>query len=713
MSKQAPSPGYASGDWQRSQEQRRQERGTPGRIDEHRPSATRKFGENKPKTKGLSQREDTKRRGRPEGREQDSLSRRDDYTGTFRVKKKKEAVFKVVKKVSPDVFIPSVVSVGNLAKLLNIRLDRLQHKMVQVGMKAESSYDYILNAEYASLIAMEFNRNPVVNDEAAFDIFAPPECTDRSALPVRPPVVTIMGHVDHGKTTLLDTLRSTSVAAGEAGGITQHIGAFSVDVPNQDPSSSTSHRSITFLDTPGHAAFSAMRARGASVTDVVVLVVAADDGIMPQTREVLELVRKEQDNVALIVAINKMDKPGVDAEEIEKALLAEDVQLETFGGDVPVVHVSGLTGQGLPQLVETISLVAEMRDLRAEDSGTVQGYVLESKVDKGLGPVATVLIRRGQLTPATHLVCGTTHCKVRLLTSPHGTSVKTVGPGAAVVVTGWKDVPNAGEEVISGSESDIKRAISNRLRKAELEATLKDLDSINETRRTEREARETEGQEEQTQKPVEETKKELKLMIKGDVSGTVEAVAGSLQGIGNHLTGVKIIATGVGPVTESDVMRAKASEATIVAFSVKTPRPVQSEAKVQEVPIIESDIIYRLMDEIKDRVLKLLPPLIETRVSGEATVMQLFEIKLKAKQVKKIAGCSVINGAINKTRKARVVRDGKTIHSGTIETLKHLKADMTEVSKGLECGIAFAGWDELQPGDVVQVFQEVEAVRTL
>ncbi|KAI0093562.1 hypothetical protein BDY19DRAFT_989129 [Irpex rosettiformis] len=678
-------------------------------------STNRKFGPNKARSKGIGQK-DSRDDNRWRSREQSLPSKKDNSANdlrTAKAKKPKEAAPKPPKQITPDVFIPTVVSVGNLAKLLNIRLDRLQRKMHQVGMEGESSYDYMLNSEYASLIAMEFNRNPVVNDEAAFDIFAPPEPADRSTLPLRPPVVTIMGHVDHGKTTLLDTLRSSSVAAGEAGGITQHIGAFSVEVPNSDPSSSTSHRTITFLDTPGHAAFSAMRARGASATDVVVLVVAADDGIMPQTKEVLDLVKKEDDKVALIVAINKVDKPGADPAEVENQLLAESVQLETFGGDIPVVHVSGLTGQGLPQLVETISAVAEMRDLRAENSGVVQGHVLESKIDKGLGPVATVLIHRGKLTPGTHLICGTTHCRVRLLTSPTGSSVKSVGPGSAAVVTGWKQVPNAGDEVLSGSESDIKRAITNRIRKAELEATLRDLDSINEARRTEREARESEGQAEEDSKPAEEAKKELRLLIKGDVSGTVEAVAGSLQGIGNHLTGVKIISTGVGPVTESDVHRAKASDAMIVAFSVNTPRSVRNEAKAKEVEIIESDIIYRLMDDIKDRVLKLLPALIETRVTGEATVTQIFEIKLKAKQTKKIAGCSVTNGAINKTRKARVIRGGETIHSGTIETLRHLKADMTEVSKGLECGIAFERWDELQPGDMIQVFQEIEAKRTL
>lgn len=609
-----------------------------------------------------------------------------------------------LKKVQADVYIPSLVSVENLARLLNVRLERLQRKMVQVGMAEQSSYDYVLTAEYASLIAMEFNRNPVVNDEAAFDIYPPQPSADRESLPPRPPVVTIMGHVDHGKTTLLDTLRSASVAKGEAGGITQHIGAFSVPVPNPGGDK----RTITFLDTPGHAAFSAMRARGASVTDIVVLVVAADDGIMPQTREVLELV-KESSKVGLVVAINKIDKPGVDVSKVEKALLAEGVQLETFGGDVPVAYVSGLTGEGLPTLIETISLVAEMQDLRAEQTGPIQGYVLESRVDKGLGPVATVLLLRGQLTPGMPVISGLAHGKVRLLKSPSGESLKSVTPGTAALVSGWKELPKAGDEVLTGSESDIKKALANRERKADLEATIQDAEAINESRRAERELqqREAEGVVVNPHAKKEGEKKELRLIVKGDVSGTVEAVCGAVSGIGNHIAGVKVVAQGVGEVSESDVMRAKAVEGMIVAFSVNTPRPVKALAASQGVKILESKIIYALMDEVKKSVIDLLPTTTEQRVTGEANVIQIFEIQLKAKQTMKVAGCRVINGIVEKKKKARVVRNGEVVFEGNLETLRHLKRDITEAGKGLECGMAFEGWDDLRDGDLIQTFQEV------
>ncbi|CDO72883.1 hypothetical protein BN946_scf185002.g68 [Trametes cinnabarina] len=569
----------------------------------------------------------------------------------------------------------------------------------------------VLTSDYASLLALEFNRNPIVNDEAAFDIYPPPPHPDPSTLPARPPVVTIMGHVDHGKTTLLDTLRSTSVAKGEAGGITQHIGAFSVPVP-AGSSSSEPTRTITFLDTPGHAAFSAMRARGASVTDVVVLVVAADDGIMPQTREVIELVKNS--NVGLVVAINKVDKPGVDISKVENALLAEGIQLEAFGGDVPVVHVSGLTGQGLDQLVETISAVAEMQDLRAEREGVLQGYVLESKVAKGLGPVGTVLVLRGNLMPGQHLICGMTSAKVRLLTDHNGKAVKAAYPGMAVTVCGWKELPNAGDEVLTGSEADIKKALTNRLRKAEIEASLVDLEAINEQRRSERERREADdGEHTADVASTEAGPKELRLIIKGDVSGTVEAVKGSVTDIGNDVARVKVVSTGVGEVTESDVLRAKTAGGVIIAFNVKVPRSVENEAQSQHVPILTSSVIYKLIDDVKARVIDLLPPVIETRVSGEATVLQLFDIHLKGKKTKQIGGCRVTNGVVSRGKLARVVRNGEVIHQGHLETLKQHKNDVMEIGKGNECGLNLADFNDLRVGDVVEVYEEIKLPGTL
>ena len=432
-----------------------------------------------------------------------------------------------------------------------------------------------------------------------------------------------MGHVDHGKTTLLDTLRSASVAASESGGITQHIGAFSVPLKSLSVKTSTSTegpRTITFLDTPGHAAFSAMRARGAGVTDIIVLVVAADDGVMPQTKEVIELSRKES-SVQLVVAINKCDKPGVDVvsglyrkhtlkysnkllqSKIKHSLLSEGVQLEEFGGDIPCVEVSGLTGLGLDNLMETISAVAEVSDLRAEVDTRAHGVVLEAKMDKGRGwvflyflPVgqeiytftiyfratATVLVLRGSLKRGDYLAAGTTWAKVRQMTDDKGAHVNVAHPGTPVTVAGWKELPVAGDEAICGSAKngadEVKRAIQNRIRERDAAALLEDIQSINEKRKTEREHRDefrAIGDKKAEQDSVYVTKddgiKELRLITKTDVSGTTEAVVGALSGIGNKIARVNIIQSSVGDIIESDIVMAKATDGTSLSLLRSLP----------------------------------------------------------------------------------------------------------------------------------------------
>lgn len=401
--------------------------------------------------------------------------------------------------------------------------------------------------------------------------------------PLRPPVVTIMGHVDHGKTTLLDALRNTAVAAGEAGGITQHIGAFAVPLKSLLPADAPpTEATITFLDTPGHAAFTAMRARGASATDIVVLVVAADDGVMPQTKEVLNLVKAEGDGVGMVIAINKIDKPGVDVAKVKSELGAEGIYLEEDEGDVQSVRVSGLSRIGLDSLVETLSTLAELRDLRGRIDGKAEGIVLESNVDKGAGRVATVLVTRGTLKVGTVVVAGTTHCKVRRMSDHTGKVIQSAGPGTPVVVTGWKDIPFAGDELLEApnGEGEARKVVTNRLAMTERKKLLKDTEVINVKRQEERDKLEAEQLHEKEVRAaggnVYEAKlkasriaaaeakrnefKELRLVIKGDVSGTVEAVEGALSGIGNKEAGVKVVHTGVGEVTDSDVALAEASE---------------------------------------------------------------------------------------------------------------------------------------------------------
>ncbi|GJJ12277.1 hypothetical protein Clacol_006518 [Clathrus columnatus] len=612
-----------------------------------------------------------------------------------------------------DVYIPPLISVGHLSRLINVSLESLQRKMIDAGMENAISYDHVINSDYASILALEFKKNPIIDEEAAFDIFPPYPHPNPSTLPLRPPIVTIMGHVDHGKTTLLDTLRSASVAKGEAGGITQHIGAFSVPVAQN---SGSSLNSITFLDTPGHAAFTAMRARGARVTDIVVLVVAADDGVMPQTKEVIELVKKDE-KLGVVVAINKIDKPGVDSDHIKKALLAEGLQLECFDGHIPVVEVSGLTGQGLEQLVETISLMAEVAELRAERSGPIYGYVLESKVLKGLGPVATVLVLRGELTSGSNLISGVASARVRQLMDSNGKVVKSAYPGMAVTVAGWKELPSAGDEVLrGGSEAEIKKAITNRKRRLEQVVLEQDAEAINERRRNDRIKRErlSEIPEDVATETTEEvantnTIKWLRLVVKCDVSGSGEAVVGALEGIGNNLAQVKIVQSSIGDITESDVMMAKAVQGAIVAFSVSVPRAMQTLAAANDIPIISSNIIYRLMEAVKERVIALLPPIIETRVVAEATVAQLFDIHLKRKEIMTVAGCKVTNGLLEKNKAVRVVRAGTVIHDNDVlHTLRHHKKDVQEIRKDMECGLSLTKYKDLQVGDIIQSIQVVQ-----
>ncbi|KAJ7871398.1 hypothetical protein B0H14DRAFT_2723884 [Mycena olivaceomarginata] len=538
----------------------------------------------------------------------------------------------VEKHIDQDVYIPSTVSVGHLAKLLSVRLEDLQNKMFQAGMEGQASFDYVLTSDYAVLLAEEFGRKPIVNDEAAFDLFPPPPHPNPETLPNRPPVVTIMGHVDHGKTTLLDTLRSASVAAGEVGGITQHIGAFSVPT-------------------------------------IIVLVVAADDGIMPQTREV--------------VAINKIDKPGCDVDALQKALLVEDIHLEEFGGDIPSVEVSGLTGKGLPDL-----------DVRAEPDGNVFGYVLESKVVKGLGPIATVLVLRGSLKPGSHILSGVHHAKVRIMHDSSGKVVKSASPGWPVTVSGWKSLPDAGDEVLQGTESEIKRGHCEPSAQGGHWRLLWRTSRLSMTnRQQERDRRQAELEAEAAGAGYQEPTgpKELRLLIKADVSGSAEA------GIGNHLAMTKVISSSVGAIMESDVMMAKTVGATIVGFSVSSNRAIELLATQNGVPI-----------DVKARVIGLLPTTTESRVTGEAKVLQLFEITVKGKKLKTVAGSRITNGVVEKNKLARVVRNGDVIFEGSFETMRHFKKDVTELRKGTECGLNLAGFDALEVDDVIQTYEILE-----
>ncbi|ORY27498.1 hypothetical protein BCR39DRAFT_538296 [Naematelia encephala] len=654
----------------------------------------------------------------------------------IRSKAKPKRVVEV--KAEREVVIPSTVTVGRLANIFGTKLFPLQAMMARMGMPEEQRRpDYLLTAEQACDVALEYGLNPIIDDERAFDILPEPEVKDGTEYPLRPPVITIMGHVDHGKTTLLDALRNTAVAQGEAGGITQHIGAFSVPLSSLTKTTpATADSTLTFLDTPGHAAFTGMRARGASVTDIIVLVVAADDGVMPQTREVINLWKSEADKVGLVVAINKIDKPGVDTDKIKASLAIEEVYLEEDGGEVPSVKVSGLNKLGLDDLVETLSTVAELRDIRARRDGKAEGYVLESNVDRGRGNVATVLVTRGTLKAGSIVVAGTTYCRVRQMQNDKGKAVKEALPGTPVSLTGWKDLPTAGDQLLEAinGESEARKAVANRLREIEQRKMILDVEQINIKRREERakaEAEEAEleavrqagGNVEQAKRDAQRRsnageiggKKELRLIIKGDVSGTVEAVVGSLENIGNKEAGVKIVHTAVGEVSESDIAMAQAVEGHVIGFNVACSRVVTNQAKTLNVPLHLESVIYRLIETVRKETAALLPPAIETRVIGEGVVSQVYTINAGKKTQHKVAGCKAVNGVISRLDKVRVLRgsDRQLVFEGEIDSLKHVKKDVDEIRKGMEFGIQLKGFDDLQAQDEIVTIKEQQVARTL
>ena len=727
------------------------------------------------------------------------------------------------------IFLPAVISVSNLARLIGVKMRSVQSTMTTLEM-TDTRPDALISFDQAELLALEYNLEAVANEEAAFDIYprpAPPP--DVSAkLPYRPPIVTIMGHVDHGKTTLLDTLRKTSVAAGEAGGITQHIGAFSVKSRKPDPTGATvmgGIDTVTFLDTPGHAAFTAMRSRGASVTDIIVLVIAADDGVKPQTEEVLQLwkeLSREADEAAedagavkrnpgksavqLVIALNKVDKPDADPERVKRELLSRGIELEDVGGEIPCVEVSGRTGDGLDLLEETLATLAELAELRAEREGSAEGYVLESRVEKGRGNLATVLVKRGQLKAGDLLIAGGSWCKVRQIFDGAGKVVKSAFPGDPVLVAGWRELPAAGEEMLgSTNESQVKRAVANRKEAVERKSLLADAENINERRRKEAEeaerAKNAEYQDRVRRRAIRageqvdpttgkpfvtaeqalkaaatqaaeaaadhenpadsadgatqtedgSDRKELRLVIKADFSGTVEAVVGAIENIGNAEARVKIVSSGVGDPSDSDVSLAQAVEGDIIGFNVQASQSmIKNASRMTPRPVrIHCDtVIYRLMDHVSQQVAALLPPREEMRVTGEATVLQLFQVNVKSRVFKTIAGCRVSNGSVSRNASVRVLRSasqqqspsggGKRKHfrqveehddgapedsnnkekrlvvfQGKMETLKHVKRDVDEMRKGTECGVALDGFQDLQVDDVVQCFHTVQVPRTL
>jgi translation initiation factor IF-2 len=561
--------------------------------------------------------------------------------------------------------LPEYISVANLAGALRLRVEDFVQKLGELGFE-DVQNDHILNAEHAGLIAQEYNFEPIFQaQEDDGDLYpAPPlEPEAYAELPARPPVVTIMGHVDHGKTTILDYMRSTSVAATEFGGITQHIGAFSVPLANG--------KKITFLDTPGHSAFETMRARGANVTDIVVLVVAADDSVMPQTIEAIK--HAQAANVPMIVAINKIDKAQADPDAVKLDLGRHGIEIEDFGGDIQAVCVSGKTGQGIPDLEEAISTLSEMLDHRADPAAPVEGWVLEGTTKKS-GRVATVLVRSGTLRQGTALVAGTTWTRVRTLRNEAGAVVKEVGPGMAVEIDGWRDQPIAGDEVLQANDEQHASSVTGlRSEKVDREQMARDMEAINESRRLEAERRAAEeaaakavenGEEVAVAAQKETGPEVVSFIVKGDVSGSVEAVIDSVSALGNAEVSSRILRHGVGAPSEFDISHAADAKGHIINFNTTIPGHVAKLAEEKGVRILDSNIIYRVVENVKDLLSEKLAPKVVQKVTGEVEIAAIFELGLGGRKKMKVAGSKVRNGVVDRGTKARVLRGEKIIHDG-------------------------------------------------
>jgi len=566
------------------------------------------------------------------------------------------------------------INLGELAKMMSLKAGDVIKKLITMGVRA--TLNQALDHETATLVAEEFGFDVSVDIFEEKDILLEsyPEASDR-VLTTRPPVVTVMGHVDHGKTTLLDAIRETNVVAGEAGGITQHIGAYSVDVDG---------RKVSFVDTPGHEAFTAMRARGAKVTDIVILVVAADDGVMPQTVEAVNHARAAQ--VPIIVAVNKIDKPEANTERIKRQLSEIGLLSEEWGGDTLFAEVSAKQKIGLRELLELVLLQADILELKADAQTRANGFVIEAKLDKGRGPVATVIIKEGTLRIGDYLVSGTTSGKVRALIDDKGLRVSEAGPSMPVEIMGLSGVPEAGDlfyvvkderaarDVVAYREMKQRESVAAKERKPTLENLFESLEK--------------------------EEAKELALIIKADTQGSVEAVTESISKLSTEKCQVKIVHTGVGAITETDVALASASNAIIVGFNVRPDAKSLDTAEREGVSLELHTIIYNLIDRVRSAMEGLLEPIVKEKVTGHAEVKETFNIS----RIGTIAGCLVTDGKISRDNSVRVLRDGVVIFEGKLASLKRFKDDVREVNTGYECGIGVERFNDIKVGDIIEFY---------
>ena len=572
------------------------------------------------------------------------------------------------------------LTVGQLAELMKRNSSEIIKFLFMLGNM--STINTTLSDEDVELICMEFNVTPhkeIIVDEDDIEEQISSRTFDEKDLEDRPPVVTIMGHVDHGKTTLLDTIRKTNVTDKEFGGITQHIGAYQVNVKG---------KKVTFLDTPGHEAFTAMRARGAQITDIVVLIVAADDGVMPQTKESIDHARAA--GVPIVVAVNKIDKPGANPDRVMSELSNEGVMPEEWGGDTVFTQISARSGEGVADLLDAILLVAEMQELKANPNTLASGTVVEAKLDKGRGPVATLLVQQGTLKSGDAVVVGTAYGRIRKMTNDRGMELKKAEPSMPVEIIGLNEVPRAGDVFMVYDSYKKAAEIAGHRQEKLIEK--------------ERNASSARSLEDMAKMISEGDVKEINILIKADVQGSVEALKASMEKLDVDTVKVNVIRSTVGTITESDIMLASASNAIIYGFNIRPTAAIRKKAEEEGVEIRLHNIIYKALEELESAMKGMLAPVYEEVVTGQAEVRQTFKVS----KIGTIAGCYVTDGVVHRDSSVRLIREGIVIYTGKIGSLRRFDNDVKEVTQGFECGLTIENFNDIKVGDVIEAFEDQE-----
>ena len=604
-------------------------------------------------------------------------------------KKKEENIFDDQHKfeaptefIKKDIEVPETINVGELAKMMAVKGGEVVKSLMSLGVVA--TINDVIDQETAILVVEEIGHNGIAIEKENLEQDLANLIQYKDKPKTRPAVITVMGHVDHGKTTLLDFIRKTKVVDGEAGGITQHIGAYEVD---------TSKGRLTFIDTPGHAAFSSMRARGANTTDIVVLVVAANDGIKPQTEEAINHAKAA--DVSIVVAINKVDLDGSDIDKVKGDLAAKGLTPEDWGGNIQMVPISALKGDGVDELLDRIALEAEILELKAHHDGAAQGVVIESELDKFRGSVATFLVQNGTLNVGDLVVSGNATGKVKSITNSDGNKIKSALPSAAVEILGLNLVPNAGDQfLVVKNEKQAREIAEYRLTKEKEKKLLKQKDeSVGDLF-------ETLGQ---------EAKKILNVIIKTDVGGTCEAITAALNDLGTEKAKVKIVASGVGGISESDANLALAVDSIILGFNVRADSSAKKIIESESIKLSYHSIIYELLDDVKARMSGLLDPIVRELIVGTAEVLEVFN----SPKFGQVAGCNVVEGSVLRNKPVRVLRDDIVIFEGELNSLRRFKEDVNEVKNGNECGMGIKNYKDIKPGDKIEVFDRKEEAQEI